>query len=103
MDDEAQPKRSSGFGRILWLLVIAAIVFIWWRYRDPEQTKTDQIKATDAEAQAAVDPDDVLIDLKDDATPDHDRGDRKADRLETRARRFDRSAADQALSRARDG
>lgn len=70
MDDEAQPKRSSSFGRILWLLVIAAIVVIWWRYRDPQDHKVDQIAATDAEAQAAVDPDDVLIDLADNATPD---------------------------------
>jgi serine protease len=70
MDDEQQAaKQASGFGRIVWLLVIAAIVFIWWKYRDPASTKVDQIAATDTEAQAAADPDDVLIDMIDNATP----------------------------------
>ena len=71
MDDEQQTaKRSSNFGRIVWLLVIAAVVFIWWHFREPTSTKVDQIKATDAEAQLAIDRDDVLVDLKDNATPD---------------------------------
>ena len=71
MDDEQQTaKRSSNFGRIVWLLVIAAVVFIWWHFREPSSTKVDQIKATDAEAQLAIDRDDVLVDLKDNATPD---------------------------------
>ena len=71
MDDEQQvPKGSSNFGRLVWLLVIAAIVFIWWHFREPTSTKVDQIKATDAEAQLAIDRDDVLVDLKDNATPD---------------------------------
>jgi serine protease len=71
MDDEQQTaKRSSNFGRLVWLLVIAAVVFIWWHFREPASTKVDQIKATDAEAQLAIDRDDVLVDLKDNATPD---------------------------------
>jgi len=71
MDDEQQTaKRSSNFGRIVWLLVIAAVVFIWWHFREPTSTKVDQITATDAEAQLAIDRDDVLVDLKDNATPD---------------------------------
>ncbi|MEP6860600.1 MAG: S8 family peptidase [Deltaproteobacteria bacterium] len=71
MDDEQQTaKRSSNFGRLVWLLVIAAVVFIWWHFREPGSTKVDQIKATDAEAQLAIDRDDVLVDLKDNATPD---------------------------------
>jgi serine protease len=71
MDDEQQvAKGSSNFGRLVWLLVIAAIVFIWWHFREPTSTKVDQIKATDAEAQLAIDRDDVLVDLKDNATPD---------------------------------
>jgi len=71
MDDEQQAaKRSSNFGRLVWLLVIAAIVFIWWQFRDPGSAKVDQIKATDAEAQLAMDPNDILVDLKDNATPD---------------------------------
>src|SRR5664279_3512535 len=71
MDDEQQgPKPASNLGRLVWLLVIAAIVFIWWTYRDPKSTKVDQIFITDADAQAAADPDDILIDMRDDATPD---------------------------------
>ncbi|MEO8553885.1 MAG: S8 family serine peptidase [Kofleriaceae bacterium] len=71
MDDEQQAAaKRGGFGRIAWLLVIAAIVFIWWHFREPASQKVDQIHATDAEALLAADPDDILIDLKDDATPD---------------------------------
>ncbi|CAN5393662.1 hypothetical protein BH11MYX1_BH11MYX1_05610 [soil metagenome] len=70
MDDEQQPTRKSGFSRIVWLLVIAALVIIWWKFREPSSTKEAQIKATDPEAVLAMDPDDILVDLKDDATPD---------------------------------
>jgi serine protease len=66
--DEQQPKRS-GLGRFLWLFVILAIVVLWWFTRpgaDPGATLAEQ----QADAAAAVtDPDDILVDLKDDATP----------------------------------
>jgi serine protease len=66
--DEQQSKRS-GAGRILWLLVILAIVVLWWYFRpepDPGATRAQQ----QADAAAAVtDPDDILVDLKDDVTP----------------------------------
>ncbi len=70
MDDEQRPQRSSGIGRILWLLVIVAVVIIWWVFRAPADHKQAQIRATDPEALAATDPDDILVDLVDDATPD---------------------------------
>jgi serine protease len=66
--DEQQPKRS-GLGRFLWLFVILAIVALWWFTRpdaDPGATLAEQRR--DAAA-AATDPDDILVDLKDDATP----------------------------------
>jgi serine protease len=68
MDDE-QPKRaSSTIGRILWLLVIVAIVVLWWHYRnDPNQHAG--VASADQAALAATDPDDILVDLKDDASP----------------------------------
>lgn len=67
--DEQQTKRS-GLGRFWWLFVIAAIVVAWWYFRaetDPGATQAEM----DADRLAAVtDPDDILVDLKDDATPD---------------------------------
>jgi serine protease len=77
--DEEQPKRS-GVGRILWLLVIIAIAVLWWHFRaDPDSGATQATQAADAAA-AQTDPDDILVDLKDDATPaqvaaiEHDAG-----------------------------
>src|SRR5690348_1257821 len=72
MDEETPPPaKRSGFGRILWLLVIAAIVFLWWHYRG-----TDEAMDADPVAQQAMDrlnspdadPDDILVDLKDDVS-----------------------------------
>src|SRR3569833_1838628 len=71
MDDEQQTaKRSSNFGRIVWLLVIAAVVFIWWFFRVPSSSLVVLFSASDAEAQLVFVRDDVLADLKDNATPD---------------------------------
>jgi len=67
--DEQQPKRSGG-GRFLWLFVLLSIVVLWWYFRpegDPGATLAEQ--AADAVA-AATDPDDILVDLKDDVTPE---------------------------------
>ncbi|HEU4726915.1 MAG TPA: S8 family serine peptidase [Kofleriaceae bacterium] len=67
--DEQQPKRG-GASRFLWLSVIAAIVVLWWYFR-PEGDPGATLAAQAADAAAAVtDPDDILVDLKDDATPD---------------------------------
>ena len=69
--DETQtpPAKRSGFGRLLWLLVLVAIVVIWWHFR----TETDPgaaVAQIEEDRQAAVtDPDDILVDLKDDASP----------------------------------
>jgi serine protease len=68
--DEEQPKRSSGLGRYLWLFVIIAIVVLWWWFK-PEQSQGVSLAQEQADAAAAVtDPDDILIDLEDGATPD---------------------------------
>jgi serine protease len=67
--DEQQTKRS-GLGRFLWLFVILAIIVLWWWFR-PEGHDKATLAEQDADRAAAVtDPDDILIDLKDDATPD---------------------------------
>jgi serine protease len=67
--DEQQPKRG-GLGRFLWLFVLLAIVVLWWYFR-PDPAATADLAAERADAVAAVtDPDDVLVDLKDNTTPE---------------------------------
>lgn len=74
MDEETPPpaKRSS-FGRILWLLVIAAVVILWWHYRRADEAVMDPDpvaqEAADRLTSSDADPDDILVDLKDDVTP----------------------------------
>ncbi|MEO8702404.1 MAG: S8 family serine peptidase [Kofleriaceae bacterium] len=69
MDEQNQAKRS-GLGRMLWLLVIVAIIVLWWYFKpDAENGRTVAQQEADAAA-AVTDPDDILVDLKDDATPD---------------------------------
>jgi serine protease len=66
--DEQMTKR--GAGRFLWLLVILAILVLWWYFRvDADRGATEAQLEADAAA-AVTDPDDILVDLKDDATPD---------------------------------
>jgi serine protease len=65
--DEQQPKRSGG--RILWLFVILAIVVLWWYFR-PEAKPGATLEAERADAYAAaIEPAEILVDLRDDATP----------------------------------
>jgi serine protease len=67
--DEQQPKRG-GAGRFLWLFVLLAIVVLWWYFR-PEGDPGATLAAQKADAAlAATDPDDILVDLQDDATPE---------------------------------
>jgi serine protease len=67
--DEQQPKRG-GASRLLWLFVILAVVALWWYLRpDVAPGAAAGVMRYDAYA-APSDPDDVLIDLRDDATPD---------------------------------
>ncbi|MGE0546498.1 MAG: S8 family serine peptidase [Kofleriaceae bacterium] len=64
------PSKRSGFGRVLWVLVILALVFVWWYFRsdtDPGATTTEL--AADRAA-AITDPDDILVDLRDDVSAD---------------------------------
>lgn len=56
---------------VLWLIVVAAIAVLWW-YAKPSPSRGDgsAAYALDAAALAAADPDDILVDLVDGATPD---------------------------------
>ncbi|HWU91278.1 MAG TPA: S8 family serine peptidase, partial [Kofleriaceae bacterium] len=68
--DEQQTKQR-GAGRLLWLFVILAIVVLWWYFRrDADPHAVAQAEADTAAAAAATDPDEILVDLVDDATPD---------------------------------
>ncbi|HEY0482199.1 MAG TPA: S8 family serine peptidase, partial [Kofleriaceae bacterium] len=66
--DEQQSKRG-GPGRILWVLVLLAIVVLWWFFR-PEGKHGPTAEAEHSDAYfAAIEPDAILVDLRDDATP----------------------------------
>jgi serine protease len=67
MTDEQETPKRAGASKILWLLVALAIVLLWWYFRPEGSHKVAQ--PLDAEAAAAIDHDDILVDLKDDATP----------------------------------
>jgi len=68
--DEQQTKRGGGLGRLLWLFVILAILVLWWWFR-PDGDRGATLAQQEADTAAAVtDPDDILVDLRDDATPD---------------------------------
>ena len=70
MDEETPPKRGSSLGKILWLLVIVALVLLYWHFRGkPDPGTTDAEQAADR-VSATTDPDDILVDLKDSVTPD---------------------------------
>ena len=67
MDDE-QPAKSGKGSRIAWLLVLIAIALAWWWFRTPRSAHEDAQPVDTAAARAAIDPDDILVDLKDNAT-----------------------------------
>ena len=63
---QAQSKKSQ----VLWLLVLAAVIFLWWylRPQPDDDAATAADIAADTRAAVGMDPDDLLIDLRDDAT-----------------------------------
>lgn len=69
MDEHNAPNRSRG--NIFWLLVLLVLIGLWWYFRgqgpggvSDERLEADRIAALD------MDPDDILIDLHDDADAD---------------------------------
>jgi serine protease len=71
MDD--QSVKRKGRGNLVWLLLLVAVVVLWWYLRAPAdqagQTAAD-LAAENADRIAAIDadPDDILVDLRDDAS-----------------------------------
>ena len=68
MDDD-EPKQSSKFGRLIWLLLLVAIVALWWWYRG-RASEHVFVASSDPTTLAGAEHDEILVDLKDDATPD---------------------------------
>jgi serine protease len=69
-----EQSRKRGLGGLLWLLVVVAVVVLWWMFRPEADNSTLALDAngepvaTATEALSA-DPDDILVDLKDSASP----------------------------------
>lgn len=75
MDEETQTKRGSNFGKLLWVLVLIAVVLLWWHFRNKPGEIADGLgqgdvatEQLDRLAAADTDPDDILVDLKDDVS-----------------------------------
>ncbi len=64
---ESKPSKRSA---ILWFLVLIAVVVLWWYLKPPADEGAGRAQY-EADRQAAVgaDPDDVIVDLRDDASP----------------------------------
>ncbi|HEX5062389.1 MAG TPA: S8 family serine peptidase [Kofleriaceae bacterium] len=69
MDDEQQTSERPGPSKILWLLLALAIVLMWWYFRPRHDEGAGAAQEMSDQASAATDPDDILVDLKDNATP----------------------------------
>src|SRR5262245_56483134 len=67
MDEKSAGKKNRG--GIFWLLVLLAVILVWWFFRPSGMNQTAQQAADDpADVAALGDPDDILVDLADDAT-----------------------------------
>jgi serine protease len=69
MDDEQQSPQRPGPSKVLWLLLALAIVLMWWFFRPKHDPGTTAAQEMSDRAQAATIPDEVLVDLKDDVSP----------------------------------
>jgi serine protease len=65
--DEAETKQRGGASKLLWLFLLIAIVLLWWYFRPDATHKLTQ--EPDVSALSATLPDEILVDLKDDASP----------------------------------
>jgi serine protease len=65
MDAAPQSKKST----ILWFVLLAAVVFLWW-YLRPQEDEGASRASIEADRIAAIgtDPDDILVDLRDDTS-----------------------------------
>lgn len=68
--DEQQQAQRPGPSKVLWLLLAIAIVLMWWYFRPKHDQGVEAAQEMSDRASAETDPDDVLVDLVDDATPE---------------------------------
>lgn len=68
--DEQQQAQRPGPSKVLWLLLAIAIVLMWWYFRPKHDAGVDAAQEMSDFLNAETDPDDVLVDLVDDATPE---------------------------------
>ncbi|HEX3764742.1 MAG TPA: S8 family serine peptidase [Kofleriaceae bacterium] len=66
--DEQQDKRG-GASRYLWVLVLLAVVVLWWYFRPESHHAESRVDEAAEAATAPIEPDEIVVDLKDDATP----------------------------------
>jgi serine protease len=66
--DEQQPKRT-GASRFLWILVLLAVVVLWWYFRPESHHAVSRVDEAAEANTAPIEPDEILVDLRDDATP----------------------------------
>src|SRR5688500_12716708 len=64
-----QSGKSRSSSKLLWLVVLIAIAVLWWWYRQPPNEDVARAQLEADRAAAVTDPDDILVDLKDDASP----------------------------------
>ena len=69
MDEQQQKSKLLGIGRFLWLLPAVAIGMTWLHFRATEDPGAGAAQEMSDAATAATDPDDILVDLKDNASP----------------------------------
>ncbi|HEX8108243.1 MAG TPA: S8 family serine peptidase, partial [Kofleriaceae bacterium] len=66
--DEQQAKRG-GASRFLWILVLLAVVVLWWYFRPESHHAVSRVDEQAEANTAPIEPDEILVDLRDDATP----------------------------------
>lgn len=64
---EETETKKPGRGGLLWLLLAIALVAAWWCLRPAPET-VSRADASDAQQVTGDDPDDILVDLKDDVS-----------------------------------
>ncbi len=74
--DEAETKPRTKSSSVLWVLVLVALAALWWWYRPGQVSQathepdgaTEAEIAADRAAALGTDPDDILVDLRDDVS-----------------------------------